>query len=229
MSGTIDAHDIALRLLLALLAGGLMGFNRSEHGRPAGLRTTLLVCVAAALAMIQANLIMTDSGLASSAAIRLDVMRLPLGILSGMGFIGAGAILRRGNRVQGVTTAATLWFVTVIGLCFGGGQIVLGLVATGIAVFALWGLKWIELAMPEDKHATFSIVVEESGPTSDEFIASIRQGGFDVVSCSASCAAGRKTFKAYVQWRGERKEVGPPPLMRAIAARQGVVAVEWIP
>jgi putative Mg2+ transporter-C (MgtC) family protein len=61
-------------------------------------------------------------------------MRLPLGILSGVGFIGAGTILRRGNKVEGVTTAATLWFVTVIGLCFGGGQYLLGLGSTALAL-----------------------------------------------------------------------------------------------
>ena len=69
----------------------------------------------------------------------LDLMRLPLGILSGMGFIGAGAIVRTGSLVRGLTTAATLWFVTVLGLCFGGGQLALGLAVLALGVLVLGG------------------------------------------------------------------------------------------
>jgi putative Mg2+ transporter-C (MgtC) family protein len=120
--------DIAVRLLCTVLAGMLIGLNRGEHGRPAGLRTTLLVALAACLSMIQVNLLLPAAGKPATSFVVLDLMRLPLGILSGIGFIGAGAIVRRDNFVVGVTTAATLWFVTVLGLCFGGGQILLGLV-----------------------------------------------------------------------------------------------------
>ena len=115
--------EIALRLGLAVLAGAAVGLDRGEHGRPAGLRTNLLVCLAAAVAMLLANLLLPTSGKTSSSFAVLDLMRLPLGILTGMGFIGAGAILRRDGLVLGVTTAATLWLVTVIGLCFGAGRL----------------------------------------------------------------------------------------------------------
>src|SRR4051794_23049944 len=126
----MDAHlewsQIALRLGFTAVAGALVGLNRGEHGHPAGLRTTMLVCLAASVAMIQANILLGTVGKTPDSYVNFDVMRLPLGILSGMGFIGGGAILRRGNIVIGVTTAATLWFVTVMGLCFGGGQLTLG-------------------------------------------------------------------------------------------------------
>jgi putative Mg2+ transporter-C (MgtC) family protein len=81
-----------------------------------------LVCLAAAIAMIQTNLLLAVKGRTADSFVMLDLMRLPLGILTGMGFIGGGAILRRESLVLGVTTAATLWFVTVIGLCFGVGR-----------------------------------------------------------------------------------------------------------
>ena len=124
---TLQWDDIALRLVLTVIAGTLVGINRSEHGQAAGLRTTILVCLAASVAMIQMNLLMPTAGKTPESFATLDLMRLPLGILTGMGFIGGGAILRRGNMVQGVTTAATLWLVTVIGLCLGGGQLALGM------------------------------------------------------------------------------------------------------
>jgi putative Mg2+ transporter-C (MgtC) family protein len=111
--------DIAIRLLCAILAAGLIDFNRGEDGHPAGLRTTILVALAACLAMLQVNLLLPTAGRPANSFVMNDLMRLPLGILSGMGFIGAGAIVRRDNFVGGITTAATVRFVTVIGLCFG--------------------------------------------------------------------------------------------------------------
>jgi putative Mg2+ transporter-C (MgtC) family protein len=111
-------REIAIRLLCTVAAGALIGLNRSEHGRAAGLRTSILVCLAACVAMLQVNLLLPLAGRSSNSFVMNDLMRLPLGILSGMGFIGGGAIVRRDNFVVGVTTAATLWFLTVIGLCF---------------------------------------------------------------------------------------------------------------
>jgi putative Mg2+ transporter-C (MgtC) family protein len=86
------------------------------------------------------NLLLPTVGRASNSFVAMDPMRLPLGVLTGVGFIGGGAILRRGSLVVGVTTAATLWLVTIIGLCLGGGQIELGLATAAIGFFALWGL-----------------------------------------------------------------------------------------
>src|SRR6185437_15655189 len=148
MPVTISWQEIAVRLAWAFVGGLVIGINRGERGRPAGMRTTLLVCLAAAIAMIQANVLMGMRGKTSDSFVVLDLMRLPLGILSGMGFIGAGAILRKGNMVLGVTTAATLWFTTVMGLCFGGGQIGLGAAALALALLTLWGLKAVEERMP---------------------------------------------------------------------------------
>jgi putative Mg2+ transporter-C (MgtC) family protein len=73
--------------------------------------------------MLQVNLLLPMQGKTSSSFAVMDLMRLPLGILSGMGFIGAGAIVRKDSLVHGLTTAATLWFVTGLGLCFGGGLV----------------------------------------------------------------------------------------------------------
>ena len=148
----MDTHvtwlELAIRLLLTIIAGSLIGFDRGEHPRPVGLRTTLLVCLAASVAMMQAALLMKSTGKSSDSFVVLDLMRFPLGILSGIGFIGAGAILRRGDAVRGVTTAATLWFVTVIGLCLGGGQLLLGMVATCLALAVLEIGRRVEKHLP---------------------------------------------------------------------------------
>src|SRR5437879_4208275 len=115
--------EMVLRLLMAFLAGFVVGWERESHGRPAGLRTTILACVASALAMILSEVLFTQSAaLMGSGSWRPDPARLGAGILTGIGFLGAGTILRHANIIVGVTTAATLWFVTVLGLAFGSGQ-----------------------------------------------------------------------------------------------------------
>ncbi len=130
MSASLHWTDVALRLTLTVVAGLALGYNRSEHGKAAGMSTLVLVCLAASVAMLQVNILLPMTGRAANLFVMNDLMRLPLGILTGVGFIGAGAILRRGSLVIGITTAATLWLGTVIGLCLGGGQIALGGAAT---------------------------------------------------------------------------------------------------
>ncbi|WP_407150663.1 MgtC/SapB family protein [Bradyrhizobium sp. ORS 86] len=149
--------DIAVRLALTILAGMILGFDRGARGRAAGLRTTILVGLAASLSMIQANLLLTVDGKGSTSFIQMDLMRLPLGILTGVGFIGGGTILKKGDLVTGVTTAATLWLITVIGLCLGGGQLVLGCVGTAIGVVTLSVLKWVDVRIPRLHRATLTI------------------------------------------------------------------------
>src|SRR5690242_6529479 len=98
----------------------------------------------------------------------MDLMRLPLGILTGVGFIGGGAILRRGDLVTGVTTAATLWVVTVIGLCLGGGQLILGCVATVLTVATLWVLKQVERKVPRELRAEIVVMAAADGKAVQE-------------------------------------------------------------
>ncbi len=143
--------DIALRLGLAFVAACLVGLDRGKVGEAAGLRTTVLVCMAAAVSMVQMNLLLTTDGKTGSSFSVLDLMRLPLGILTGMGFIGAGAILKRGNRVLGVTTAASLWFTTVMGpSVLAAVRVGLGLVSLAIALLVLAMLKHLGEKRPAE-------------------------------------------------------------------------------
>jgi putative Mg2+ transporter-C (MgtC) family protein len=114
MPEAVTWAQVMLRLVLTIIVGFALGYNRSEHGKAAGMRTTVLVCLAASVAMIQVNVLLSMVGRAPNSFVMNDLMRLPLGSLTGMGFIGGGAILRRGDLITGVTTAATLWLATVI-------------------------------------------------------------------------------------------------------------------
>lgn len=163
---TPDWRDISMRLAVTLVAGAVIGLNRGEAGKTAGLRTTMLVCLAACLAMLQVNVLLSQAGKPAASFVVLDLMRLPLGILTGVGFIGAGAILRKDGLVTGLTTAATLWFVTMIGLCAGGGQIALAALGTALGLAILSGLKSAESRLPHKRRAHLIVQQEvESAAT----------------------------------------------------------------
>ncbi|WP_214475577.1 MgtC/SapB family protein [Mesorhizobium sp. dw_380] len=159
-----DWQDIAARLILTVIAGALIGLNREARGHSAGFRTTILVGLAAALTMVQANILLSASGKTPDSFAVMDVLRFPLGVLTGVGFIGAGAILRRGNLVSGVTTAATLWVMTAIGLAFGGGQYGLGMAGTLLTLLTLLVLKWIDVRIQRDHHAELDIAWRHEKP-----------------------------------------------------------------
>jgi putative Mg2+ transporter-C (MgtC) family protein len=228
---SISWSEIGVRLLCALAAGVLIGMNRSHHGRAAGLRTMTLVALAACVAMIQVNLLLPISGKASDSFAAMDLMRLPLGILSGMGFIGAGAILRRDNFVTGVTTAAAMWFVTVIGLCFGGGQISLGLVGLSLGFIVLSGLKLIEDHMKQDHLGKLGIVTEASGPTENEIRGLLSAGGFRIRSASITMlhAGADRELNLSLQWRASTDQTEVPEAIETLARYPGVVRLAWSP
>jgi putative Mg2+ transporter-C (MgtC) family protein len=228
---TLSWHEIALRLGLSVVAGTLLGLDRGEHGRPAGLRTTLLVCLAAAVAMIQTNLLLPTAGKASDFFSVMDVMRLPLGILTGVGFIGAGAILKRGDLVLGVTTAATLWFVTVIGLCFGGGQISLGVAGLGLGVGTLSGLRWLEGRLKRDQSATLSLVTERDSPSEQEISEVIRSSGYRIGTSGTSILKekNRRELEFGLRWRSVPKALGTPPFVLQLLRDPAILSAKWKP
>jgi putative Mg2+ transporter-C (MgtC) family protein len=218
--------ELALRLALGIGAGIMIGLNRGEHGHSAGLRTTLLVGLAATVAMIQVNLLLPMAGKAPDSFITNDLMRLPLGILSGMGFIGAGAILRRGDAVRGVTTAATLWMMTIIGLCFGGGQIRLGAVATALSFLILWGLKRFEQYLSYDLRATLYVTAEAGLPAVAEIVERLQREGYRA-RLNQLAANGGKSLNFDVSWRGRPGDPGIPDLLEAIRETTGNASLTW--
>jgi putative Mg2+ transporter-C (MgtC) family protein len=223
-------QEIAFRLLLTTLAAGVIGFNRDERGHSAGLRTNLLISLAACIAMIQTNALINSVGKPSDSFVVMDIMRLPLGILSGIGFIGAGAIIKRGEMITGVTTAATLWFVTVMGLCFGGGQLGLGLASFALGFAILAGLKEIENGMPRRQSGTLKVTVSPEGPDQDEIEALLQNAGVSPESVSIgydSSSAASKVFSWKVKWKGTGEYSSPPPIIRELHRHAAVRALEF--
>jgi putative Mg2+ transporter-C (MgtC) family protein len=123
------------RLVLAALLGGAIGIERELKAKPAGLRTTMLICMGAAI-FTELSILMSHLALGNE-SLRSDPARLAAQIIPGIGFIGAGAILHGRGRVTGITTAATLWVVTAIGIAVGSGAYVEAIGATVMVLLTL--------------------------------------------------------------------------------------------
>lgn len=132
--------EIVLRLVIALAVGGVVGMQREIVRSSAGFRTHTLVCLGACLAMLT-NQFLFEQYFQKSP---MDVARMGSYVLGGIGFLGAGTIVKDGLRVRGLTTAASLWVVAAIGLAVGCGFYLGALLAGGMTVLTLWVLKFIE-------------------------------------------------------------------------------------
>jgi putative Mg2+ transporter-C (MgtC) family protein len=229
MTTAIQWYEVVARLALAVVAGAFVGLDRSGQGQAAGLRTNLLVCLAAASAMILANLMMGTSGKGSDSFVNIDVMRLPLGVLSGMGFIGAGAIVRRGNAVSGLTTAATLWCVTMMGICLGSGHYLLGIVLLGLVILVLRGLRWVEEIWLVDRRSKLHVVVTGEGPSETELMERLNQAGYETRQwkMAYSKARGRRSLTCQLRSQRVGTHKRAPQLVKDLAETAGVVRVEW--
>lgn len=135
--------DLALKLVMAAILGGAIGFEREWSGKPAGFRTNQLICIGAALLT---DLSMIVAGMAPDHVTNADPGRIAAQIVSGIGFLGAGTILQARGHVTGLTTAATLWTVAAIGMTVGAGLFVEAVGATVLVLVVLWVLNsWIRL------------------------------------------------------------------------------------
>jgi putative Mg2+ transporter-C (MgtC) family protein len=157
--------EIAIRLALTLFTSMAIGLDRESHGRAAGLRTTMLVGLASAIAMIVSNELFMKS---ASPDWHPDPARLAAGILTGMGFLGGGVIIHEGNVIRGVTTAAVLWFVAIMGLAFGCGEYFVGIVGWAVAFLTLTVVPKLENFIKNDWYGSVIIRAHLEGITEDE-------------------------------------------------------------
>ncbi len=168
LSGSFELAAF-VKLLLAALAGGVVGLEREKHGRPAGLRTHLLVALGACLMMIISEAFpLKYGGLDTTSAVRLDPARVAAQIIVGIGFLGAGVIIKEGISVRGLTTAASLWLVAGLGMAFGMGLFVPGAMATTLALVSLVFLKKLEPVINKDRYLDLAITAGHRPGLQDE-------------------------------------------------------------
>lgn len=150
-----------VKLLIASILGGIIGWERERRGRPAGLRTHILVCVGVTLMMVVSEHIFEKyKTFADNSILRVDPARIAAQVVAGIGFLGAGTIMRFKATVRGLTTAASLWVVAGIGLAVGSSCYVPALVTTFLALFALFFLPLFEIK--RDAYSTLKVCISGS-------------------------------------------------------------------
>jgi len=166
--------DIFWRLGLTAIAGTLIGMEREGHGRAAGLRTTLLVSLAACIAMIISDSFYVESFTSPQSdptGWHPDPARLAAGVLAGMGFLGAGVIIHQGNHLtRGVTTAATLWLVSILGLAFGAGSYWVGIIGTLASLLILMIVPHLESRIRNDWYSDLGVTFSIGQCTVEEIV-----------------------------------------------------------
>lgn len=180
------AHlEIAVRLVSALAIGGLIGLERSFHGRPAGFRTHALVCMSTALLMLVTVYEKNWFPAAFEGRVVLDPTRMVQGIMTGIGFLGAGTIMKQGLSVRGLTTAASIWVTAAIGVLVGVGFLFPALLATALTLGTLSVFRWIESRMPAQFYAQFVVRFPGTSPMPEPALRALLAGcGFTIANLS---------------------------------------------
>jgi putative Mg2+ transporter-C (MgtC) family protein len=187
---------MALRITGALVIGGLIGLERSFHGRPAGFRTHSLVCIASALLMlvtVYQNEWMTQVALD---AIRTDPTRMAQGIMTGIGFLGAGVIFKEGLTVRGLTTSASIWVTASIGILIGIGFWFPAIIGTIATLAVLSAFRAIENRLPSEFYAHHHLRFKREAVMPEDKLRELVGGyGFTITNLSSRLINEGKTFE----------------------------------
>lgn len=176
--------EILLRVALAAVLGGAIGFERELREREAGLRTHMLVAVGAALFTLVSAFAWTDWHFSNASGVVYDPTRIAAQVVTGIGFLGAGAIIRQGLSVRGLTTAATLWVVAAIGMATGAGFYTAAVITTVLVLLSLYPLRIAafriaERLRPEEGRLAVELA---SGATNVSVLEAVEEAGAQVRS-----------------------------------------------
>jgi len=228
MGAVLDQKEIVLRVLAALAAGFALGLEREGHGRAAGLKTMVLTCVAACLAILLSESYFIDSA-GRAAGFLPDRSRMAAGILTGIGFLGAGAILRQGNSIRGVTTGAVLWYSTILGMACGSGKYLLAALGTFIALGVLNLLPWVENHLKRDGFARLIVAMDPNRPGEEIFEGLLREHSVQIVETQRTwdIQGGEKILEVAFKYRRARDKDLSRLVVEKLAAEPGVRRVRW--
>ena len=187
---------IALHLVMALAAGGIIGLERSYHGRPAGFRTHALVCVASTVLMILTVYHVKWFEASFLERVTIDPTRMAQGIMTGIGFLGAGVIMKEGLTVRGLTTAASIWITAAIGILIGVGFYFPAGIATALTLVALSVFRWIERKMPIEFYANLTVgFLRNAAAPEAELRAMVEGKGFVISNMNYSVTDEGRVFE----------------------------------
>jgi putative Mg2+ transporter-C (MgtC) family protein len=216
---------VLLRLLVAALLGGAIGVERELRERQAGLRTHLLVCVGSALFTLVSAYGFHDFMTTGGALVRTDPTRIAAQIVTGVGFLGAGAIIRQGLSVRGLTTAATLWLVAAIGMAAGAGYYSAAIITTVGALLSLGPLRIVAYR-----------IIHRFVPDTERLLVDVPAGGSVAPLIEAIERHGGRVLALEITQEGDRRNVAvdvelrstsAPEFVAAVGEIDGVLEVKW--
>jgi putative Mg2+ transporter-C (MgtC) family protein len=218
-----------LRMALAIVLGGLIGLEREHRSRPAGLRTMIMVCLGATIIMIvSAELPSQFYSGPGNTVIRVAPGRIAAGIVTGIGFLGAGVVLKLGDIVRGVTTAACIWFVAALGIAIGEGHYVLSVSATLLALLVLWAFHYVELAFRSGvyRSITLNVGADRSGDVLGEVWDILKNAGANILDLRTSEVKeeGETSLRIYIK---VQQKFQSHDLVKRTVALEGVHSVKW--
>ena len=211
--------DLLAKLALSVLLGGAIGLERELSGKPAGLRTNILICLGSALLM---DLSINVGAMVGGPRIG-DPGRIAAQIVSGIGFLGAGTILQARGAVLGLTTAATIWVVAAIGMIIGAGQY---LEATGsalVVLFVLFALQRVERRIMARHRTVTAVIRARRGATWDAIEKDVRSTGVSILSRKTYVHEGDDTFEVTLSGPARQFDV----IMARLLERADVLSVQF--
>ncbi|MFH0730102.1 MAG: MgtC/SapB family protein [Pseudomonadota bacterium] len=225
---TTDGLEMVVRLLVALLAGGMVGYERSYHGRPAGFRTHALVCTASSLLML-VTVYEAHWVKAAADTVKLDPTRMAQGIMTGIGFLGAGVIFKEGLSIRGLTTAASIWITAAIGILAGIGFYFPLAVSVTLTLVILSLFHWIESRIPTQAYYHFDIRFGCGSKMSENDLRSlIKRHGFSIANFSY-CFGGEDRICSHSMVLRSKDRSGPAGLSEELEATETVLGFQIFP
>ena len=222
------ADEALLRILLSILLGGLIGLERELHGRAAGFRTHILVCLGATIITLASTKLYPGfANLTSNNVVRIDPGRIAAGIVTGIGFLGAGVILRSEKAVRGLTTAASIWFTAGLGIVIGVGLYLLSCEAAVFALATLFLLRKTENYIRQDWYATVKVRADRKEGLLGEIIEICRQHDLTVKGYEIEDDIQNNMVTITLDVRFKRREYTGQELVDELSRRSGIRQVQW--
>jgi putative Mg2+ transporter-C (MgtC) family protein len=224
----LSSAEILLRVVLAAVLGGAIGFEREIREREAGLRTHMLVSVGAALFTLISAYAWHDFEFSTPEGVVFDPTRIAAQIVTGIGFLGAGAIIRQGLSVRGLTTAATLWVVAAIGMAAGAGYYSAAVITTVLVIVSLWPLRILagRLILPLRPEEGLLAVELRAGARTTAIVEAVEGAGGRVRLLEFQDEGDRRRVDLRVRMTEGREAAA---LVDALARHEEVVAARWNP